>query len=196
MTEVKTPKVNSAGEKELIKVQKQFEDFDDQVQSLTLDRMNQAPKLDVEQQTKLSQKEISESKDIYIKPFKTVGCQEKFNEKFRDEYNFQKEYVYITAENHECIGETLDFWTKPFPGVPAMEWKVPCNKPVWVPRYVAERIKGCSYHVLSMNEDQSTDSDSLGTYKGRIVVDNIKQRLDAVPASKRRSIFMGANSFS
>lgn len=192
---VERPKVNSAGQRELDKAQKQFEAFDNQVQSLTMDRMNQAPALEVEPQTKLSQKEISESKDIYIKPFRTISCREKFNERFREEYNFAKEYVYITAENYEIIGEMLDFWTKPFPGVPAEEWKVPVNKPVWVPRYVAERIHGCSYHILTMDEGQQVDSNSFGKYYGQIAVEKTKQRLDAFPATKKRSIFMGANSF-
>jgi hypothetical protein len=191
-----TPKVTSAGQKELDKVEKQFEAFDNQVKSLTLDRMNHAPKLEVEEQTKLSQKQISESKDVYIKPFKTIGCKDKFNEKFRSEWDFAKEYVYITAENNEVIGETLDFWTKPFAGIPAEEWKVPCNTPVWVPRYVAERIKGCSYHVLSMNESKIVGNGGEGTYYGQMVVDNIKQRLDAKPATKNRSIFMGASNFA
>ncbi len=62
------PRVSLQGQAELDKVHEQFEEFDKQVKDLTLDRMNMAPKKEEEPQTKLSQKEISESQDIYLKP--------------------------------------------------------------------------------------------------------------------------------
>ena len=131
MSETKKPRAtNSESKTELDKVEKQFEAFDSQVKELTLDRMNMAPKEDREPQTKLSQKEISESKDIYLKPKRTIGCRDKFNEKFRDQYNYDKEYVYFVAENNEIIGETIDIWTRPFGGLPAEWWEVPVNTPV------------------------------------------------------------------
>jgi hypothetical protein len=182
-------KYDSSTEQAIADVEK----FDNNVKELTLDRMNLAPKLEVESQTKLSQTDLSKSKDIYLKPKRTIGSREKFNEKYRDDLNFAKEYVQFIAENHECIGENIDLWTKPYPGMPAEEWNVPTNKPVWAPRYVAERIKNCSYHRMSMDQSKQVGTDSSGsTYFGAMVVDNIKQRLDAIPVSSRKSIFMGA----
>lgn len=195
MTEDKKPKMNSAGQKELDKVEKQFEEYDSQVKSMTLDRMNMTPKQDVEPQTKLSQQDLSKSKDLYLKPRRTIGSREKFNENYREEYNYAKEYVHFIAENKEIIGETLEFWTKPFAGMPAEEWAVPCNKPLHAPRYVAEQIKRKFYHRLVMNQTQSAGSDGMGQYYGAMAVDTTIQRLDAVPVSSRKSIFMGANSF-
>jgi len=188
------PKVNSAGERELQKADAQFKAFDETVQNLTMDRMNEAPKKEMEPQTRLSQSEIADSKDIYLKPHRSIGSQEKFNENYRNEYNFSKEYVYFIAENKEIIGEDIDVWVKPFAGVPAEWWKVPVNKPVWAPRYVAERIKGCKYHRLTM-ENNITGSDGRGQYYGQIVADSTIQRLDALPATKTKSIFMGAHAF-
>lgn len=188
------PKVNSAGERELQKAEAQFKAFDENVQSLTLDRMNQSPKLEVEEQTKMSQKDIADSKDIYLKPFRSISSAEKFNENYREEYNFAKEYVYFIAENHEIIGEDIDAWTKPFAGMPAEWWKVPVNKPVWGPRYLAERIKGCQYHRLSMKESV-TSAGHEGQYYGQLVADTVISRLDARPATKTKSIFMGAHAF-
>lgn len=189
------PNINSESEKELDKVEAQFRAYEDQVNSLTLDRMNEAPKLEVEPQTKLSQNQIADSKDIYLKPKRSIASREKFNEDFRKDYEFAKEYVYFIAENKEIIGEDITAWTKPFAGLPAEEWSVPTNKPVWAPRYVAERLKGCSYHVLSMNQSRTTGSDGAGQYYGQLVVDNVVQRIDAMPATKRKSIFMGAVGF-
>lgn len=189
------PNVNSASAKELDKVEKQFDAFSENIEKLTLDRMNQAPKNEMEPQTKMSQSDIEKSKDIYLKPSKTISGPDKFNEKYRQDYNFAKEYVQIIAENKEVIGETIEMWTKPFAGIPAEQWKVPVNKLVWVPRYVAEQIKRCSYHRLTMQQNVGIGSDYAGSYFGNMVADTIVQRLDAIPATTRKSIFMGASNF-
>lgn len=189
------PKVTSSGEKELEKCDKQFQEFDDQVKSMTLDRMNMAPKQDVEQQTKMSQADIDKNNSLYLKPIKSIGSREKFNENYRQEYEHAKEYVNFTAENKEIIGEQIELWTKPFAGMPAEYWKVPVNKAVWGPRYLAEQIKRAYYHRLTMNQHTTTGADGMGQYYGAMAVDSIVQRLDAIPVSNRKSIFMGANAF-
>jgi len=192
---VKKPNMNSESEKELARVDEQFETFSNQVEEMTLDRMNAAPKQDVEPQTKISQQDLAKSNDIYLKPHRIVSSQDKFNEKFRKDYNFDKEYVQFTAENKEIIGETIDIWTRPYGGMPAEWWKVPVNKPVWGPRYLAEQIKRCYYHRLIMQPNQSSGADSMGQYYGSMAADTTIQRLDALPVSTRRSVFMGATSF-
>ena len=191
-TRTKRPKVNSLGNKELDKAEEQFKDFDNQIKEMTHDRMNEAPKLEVEQQTKLSQQEIHNSKAIYLKPHKIISSREKFNEKWRTQYDFDKEYVQFIAENKEIIGEDLDLWTKPYPGMPAEEWKVPTNKPIWGPRYLAEQIKRKSYHRLVMKE-VPTQNTGVGQFYGSMAVDTTIQRIDALPVSNRKSIFMGVN---
>lgn len=192
MTE-KPKNITSNAAKELEKVEKQFDDFSDQVKNLTMDRMAAAPKQETEMQVPLSQKEIAKSADIYLKPAKAIGSREKFNERFREEYNFMKEFVHFIAENKECPGDLIESWTKPFPGVPAEFWNVPTNKPVWGPRYLAEQLKRKSYHRLVMNDTTQISSDRMGTYHGQIVADTTIQRLDARPVSTRKSIFMGAS---
>jgi hypothetical protein len=187
-------KYKSASEKEVEKVETQLKSFEEDVKNLNLDRMNQAPVLDVEPQTKISQRDLDKKSDLYLKPKRTIGSKEKFNEKFRAEYEFSKEYVYFTAENNEIIGESVQFWIKNFPGCPAEEWDVPCNKPLWAPRYVAERIKGCRYHRMR-TEDAVTSDQGDKKYYGALIVDNTIQRLDAKPSTKQKSIFMGSNEF-
>jgi hypothetical protein len=182
-------------EEDLNKLESQFNEFDDQVKKLTLDRMNEAPKRQHEPENQLSQKQISESKDIYLKPNRIQFSKEKFNERFRSDWEFQKEYVYFTAYNNESKG-LIEMWTKPFPGVPCEEWLVPTNKPLWAPRYVAEQIKKASYHKLIIDENQATGTqNSVGYDTGRVVVDEVVQRLDAVPATKKRSIFLSSTGF-
>jgi hypothetical protein len=183
---------NSESEKELDRVEKQFDEFDANVKKMSLDRMNESSKLETEPQTKLSQIDIEKSKEIYLKPIRTISSKEKFNEKFRDDYNFSKEYVYFVAEHKELIGETIELWTKPYPGMPAEEWKVPTNVPIWGPRYLAEQIKNAKYHRFQMKQKVATSADHMGEYYGAMCVDTTVQRLDAMPASRKKSIFMGS----
>lgn len=170
-------------ETEMQKLEGQFQTFEDSMKELTQERMNEAPKMEMEQQTKLSSQQIAKSKDFYIKPSKTVGSKEKFNERFREEYEYKKEYVRFIAENKEIIGESIPVWTKPYPGMPAEEWMVPVNKPIWGPRYLAEQIKRKYYHRLVMKEDVISQ-DSTGSMYGRMVSDSTIPRLDAYPAGE------------
>lgn len=193
MTKNKPKAQNSESAKELDRAQEQFEKFDQDVKSMTLDRMNMAKKEEVEPQTKISQQDLSKMTDVYLKPKRRISCSDKFNEKFRESYEFDKEYVNFTAENKEIGGETINIWTRPYGGMPAEEWEVPVNKPIWGPRYLAEQIKRKNYHRLVMQETRGAGQDSYGQYYGAMAVDTIVQRLDAHPISKRRSIFMGGN---
>jgi hypothetical protein len=188
---------NSASERELAQAEKQFDKFDSDIKEMTMDRMNMAPKQEVEPQTKLSQIDIEKSKQTYLKPNKSIGCgpKDKFNEKFRSAWEFDKEYVQFIAENKEIIGETIDIWTRPYGGIPAEYWNVPVNKPLWGPRYLAEQIKRKSYHRLVMQENRSAGADGMGQYYGTMAVDTTIPRLDAKPVSSRKSVFMGAEAF-
>ena len=195
MTETKKPKAtNSVAEQELNRVEKQFDDFKKNVDELTLDRMNMAPKSFEEPQTKLSSSEIEKSSDVYLKPIKQIGSKEKFNEDYRNDYNFATEYVQFIAENKEIIGEQIELWTKPFPGMPAQYWIVPVNKPIWGPRHLAERLTNCKYHRLVMQQ-KATSVDGMGQYYGSMAADTTINRLDAVPVSARKSVFMGSPAF-
>ena len=189
------PNMNSESERELVKVEKQFNAYKENIDEMTMDRMNMAPKLELEPQTKLSQQDLSKSKDVYLKPFRSVSCQDKFNENYRDNYNFDKEYVNFVAENKEIIGEEIDMWTRPYAGLAAEWWKIPTNKPVWAPRYVAEQLKRCYYHRLVMKQNTMADADHMGQYYGTMAVDTTVNRLDAIPVSTKRSVFMGAKNF-
>lgn len=189
----KKPKIANA---EMEKLEKQIDSFDQNVKELTQDRMNAAPKENIEPQTKLSSKDLEKSKDLYLKPKRAIFSKEKFNEKFRDDYNFAKEYVRFIAEHKEIPGETIQsIWTKPFPGVAAEEWDVPVNKPIWGPRYLAEQLTKCKYHRLKMDQSVHTGGDNKGNqYYGHMAVDTVVQRLDAIPVSSNKSIFVGAGT--
>jgi hypothetical protein len=188
-----TMKEKTTAQKEVETAVEQIKAFDENVKNMTMDAMNKAPLLETENQTKLSSSEIANSKDIYLKPQRSIGSREKFNERFREDYRFSTEFVNFIAENKEIIGEDIELWTKPFPGMPAEFWKVPTNKPIWGPRHLAEKIKRSRYHRLKMDQGTITSADGNGTYYGGITVDTTVQRLDAIPVTQRKSLFMGAN---
>ena len=190
----KAPASSSYAQQELDKAEAASVAFEDSCKQLTLDRMNEAPREEAEPQTKLSSKELENSKEIYLKPKRSIGCKEKFNEKWRKDMEFDREYVRFIAENKEMIGETIQIWTRPYGGMPAEEWEVPTNKPVWGPRHLAEQIRKCSYHRLHM-EEKVIESGMGGQIYGSMVADHIVQRLDAHPAEQRKSVFMGASGF-
>ena len=187
---------NSEAEKEIEKAEKQFEAFEQNISDLTHDRLAAAPKLDVEPQTKLSQRERDRLPDMYIKPIRSYPSKEKFNERFRDEYNFMKEYVQSECENRESPGSVIETTIKPYPGCPAEDWRIPVNKPVWIPRYVDERINGSTYSRLEMNGDKEAENASGKTvqtveWQGKMVVDRKVPRLLSLPVNTRRHIYMG-----
>lgn len=191
----KQPNPNSLVEQEIAKAEKQFEAYSENIESMTLDRMNMAPKPEIEPSVQLSAKQIEKAPDIYLKPTKVIGCQDKFNENYRKQWEHDKEYVHFQADNKEIIGESIEMWTKPYAGVPCEFWRVPVNKPVWGPRYLAEQIKRCTYHRLISEQKTIVGDDGMGQYTGAIVSDKIIQRLDAIPVQQKKSVFMGAGNF-
>ena len=194
MSESKRPRVNSEGQKELDKVENQVKQFSDSVSSAREDRGNLVMK-EVEPQTKMSQSEMNNSSLLYLKPKRTFPSRERFNERFRDEYNRQSEYVDFIAENHEVKGESIDFCIKKFPGVPVEEWVVPVNKPVSAPRYVKERIEECGYTVFT-TADKQLGSEGGVMYYGQMVAEERKSRLSAREFIKKPRIFMGNHVFA
>lgn len=190
---VKKPEMNtSEGQKQIDKAEQNFNEFEKKCEELTLDRMNEAPKLEREPQAKIAQRDLEKMPDRYLKPTNFISSSEKFNEKYRSDYNYAKEYVQFIAEHNEQ-SNLIEIWTKPFAGMPAEFWKVPTNTPVWGPRYLAEQITKCKYHRLK-TEERITEASERGSFYGNMVVDTTINRLDARPASSgRKSIFMGVN---
>lgn len=102
------PRVNSSGERELKNLQDKFDKFDQEVKDLTVDRLNATPKEETEMQTKISSRDAEKVKDVYLKPIRSLSSRERFNERFRKDYEHAKEYVHFIAENKEIIGENID----------------------------------------------------------------------------------------
>lgn len=183
------PKVNSDGQKELDKAQEKFDQFNDQVAGFNpLDA--KAPVAETEPQTKMSQREIRNAEVPYIKPIRSVArtnfkndridSRSYFDEKHRPLHDRDWEYVKCIVENNEIKGEDVEVWTAKWGCDPAHFWKVPVNKPVMIPRLLAEQLASCKYHRLR-TEDRPVEQGQLGTITGALVVDQTVHRIDARP---------------
>lgn len=182
--------------KELVKAAETADQFSQSIIDLTKDACDSVPKAEQDAQTKLSKKELSTNDGIYLKPERSIGPsphpktgeKEKFNEKFRTEYEFKMEYVPFIAENKEIIGEAIELWTKPYPGIDAQFWKIPVNKKVYGPRHLAERISGCRYTRLRMDDTKKVGEEGGVTYLGQMIATQKLSRLSAVPIKESRAI--------
>lgn len=168
--------------KDLEAASQKVDAFNEQVKSLSTSDISNVPVKEEESQTKLSQREIDKTDGILLKPERSISCKEPFNEKWRDDYNYRNEKVRFIAEHKEIIGESIEKWTRPYPGMAAEFWRVPVNRVVIGPRYLAEEISRCCYTRLTM-EDRQTGGDGMGTYYGQLVASHKVQRLDAKPAA-------------
>lgn len=182
--------------KEMRKAEEQVQNIEASLK-VSNDLSRSVKKEELEPQHRLSNTEIQKKPEIYLKPERTLNDAQKFNEKWAAEWEFQKEYVNIIAQHNELIGEVIEMWTHPFGGKGASFWKVPTNKPIWVPRFVAEQIKRKSYirQVTGENVENTTSLGSNMRYWNNVVSETSVQRLDAHPVAAKKSIFMGSGGF-
>ena len=165
----------SRSEQQLEKAAEKFDEFAQQVKSLSVDEKANLPSQETEPQTKLSKKEANSLDAPVIKPNRAIFSKEKFNEKMRSEYEVRSKLVKCIVENNEIIGERIEKWTKRWPGEPAHFWQIPVNKPIYLPKFLAEELQNCCYHRLVMEEAPQT---AEGALTHSLVSKETRHRLD------------------
>lgn len=184
------PKVNSEGQKELKRAQEKFDTFNEEMKSYNPFDTN-ASNLETDPQTKISTREANKIDAPYIKPIRSISrtnyqtsksdSRSYFDEKHRKLHDEDWEYVKCIVENAEIPGESVEVWTAKWGCDPAHFWRVPVNKPVMIPRLLAMQLAKCQYHKLIMNDSVVTEQSHVGTITGGIVVDVVKNRINARP---------------
>lgn len=210
MVEEIRPKVNSKAQIDLDKAKENIDGFGakleehhDKFMQTKHDMTDSSSgKVVSEPQHRLSQNEISGMSKIYLKPYKISPCRDKFNEKFRSQWEFAKEIVCFIAQHNELRGEEIDLVTRPYGGVDAMHWKVPTNKPVYGPRYLAEQIKRKSYiRYVAQNPNQARNSQEnipvghMGVDYTDMIGAEVVNRMDAFPVTNAKSVFLSEKPY-
>lgn len=168
--------VSSRSEQQLEKAAEKFDKFSEDVKSLSTDADRKSiPEKESEPQTKLSKNEAKTLDAPTIKPNRAIFSKEKFDEKYRKDQEERSKYVKCIVENNEIVGESVQFWKKEWPGTPAQEWIVPVNKPVYIPRYIAEHLARRTYVRYVMQENQNVRE---GDITHSMVAKETRHRID------------------
>jgi hypothetical protein len=182
------PKVNSEGKKSLDKAEQLIGQF--QAKTKEFNPFTGLGDVPVEEpQTKISRREMDHADAQWIEPLRSikrpVGGKDKatvyFNEKWKPLHEKDWEYVKCIVENNELIGEKVPAWTSKWGCDPAHYWEVPVNRPVMIPRLLAEQLSKCKYHRLKMEGGLESAQESNFVNK-RIVIDHVVRRIDCRPA--------------
>lgn len=91
---------------------------------------------------------------LRIEPRRCVQCPvgKPLTEDKQKEKDDGWEYVEGIFENRAIIGETMVFWHNGFPGDKYMEWVVPCNTAISVPRFIAKHLNQRNHVVFKYAE--------------------------------------------
>jgi hypothetical protein len=181
------PKVNSEGQKSLDRAEEVLSHFQSKTKEFNPFTGLNDISVD-EPQTKLSKQELAHTDAIWVEPIRSikrpVGGKDKATVHFKEEWKplHEKdwEYVRCIVENNELIGEAVEVWTGKWGCDPAHFWKIPVNKPVMIPRHLAEQLSKCKYHRLKMEGGLEAAQESNFVNK-RIVADHVVRRIDCRP---------------
>lgn len=181
------PRVNEKGQKELDAAAEQISSFIEPLKTQSFDP--NSPIEETEPQTKLSFKQASKADAPFIKPIRSIArtnhktdkvdSRSYFREEHRPIHAKDWEYVRCIVENNEIIGEPVEVWTCKWGCDPAHFWRVPVNKPIMIPRLLAEQLSKCKYvtHVMADPRTENRFDMDTNTFS----VDIVKARIDARP---------------
>jgi hypothetical protein len=178
------PRLSSReGNIELEKVESQFVEKQNEMANLTMQERQNIPMQETDPQTKLSKKQLNEMGYIIIKPKKRIGTIQKPEPKWQKEREHAWQLVKAILENKESPGEVIEMWTHPFKGDNYDFWELPTNKPILIPRHLANDVAASNYvqYKMEADEKQIVNEDGAATYIGKMVTTTRKQRLSAQP---------------
>lgn len=153
-----------------------------------------APLEEKDPYTKLSKREMALADAPYITPVREQSRPNiaKYGEAGKFHYNSDHDklreegwkYIKVTVENYEAIGQTIEMWTAEWGCEPGYLWHIPVNRPIWIPLFLAKRIKSCRYHEIVM-KDPFEDGSHVAAKKvetmelvNKMTAVRTKQRLD------------------
>lgn len=129
-------------------------DLTQDLNDLTVDKISSAAPKEEPITQEMSLKERAKLEGaLYIegkKVFPPIGT---LPDKWKKEHDRDWEYVKGIYENNISPGESLSFAFCKWPGDWDMQFTIPCNIPVYVPRMIAEHLeKGLAYHTFDYRQ--------------------------------------------
>lgn len=150
MEEVKYQELSSDMKKEVDKIDLQLDATQANLAQINVDTKPNS--IQPRKELELSRKEISDA-PIYIKPSRRMASVSKPKPEQEKLRKAAWEYVKCIVENYEVRGESVQSWyCPPLSGEDVCEWIVPVNKPVMLPRMVAEHLAARSYNRIVMQD--------------------------------------------
>ena len=124
---------------------------------LTIDKIEDTPDKEPEIQTKLTHREMADELGVrYIEPKRKLGILGELPSNLEKQRARDWEYVKGIYENIDCIGEAVEFWYVLYPGDPDCLWSIPSNVPVFVPRFIAKHLEDVQkYHRFDYKNKNS-----------------------------------------
>lgn len=100
----------------------------------------QEENVSVELDAKVSSKDKREAGILYLEPVTRIPTGGKKHPEIEKQREYLYEWVKGIYENKIIGGEGIDFWLGVIPGDDYCRWKVPANRPVALPRFVAQHL--------------------------------------------------------
>lgn len=178
------PKITSEGQKSLDQSLESLGRLEQKIQEFNpFSGLSNEPTSDP--QTKLSTREANAKEAIWLKPVRSIqrsvggkdDAKVYWDEKNRQAHDEDWKYVKCIVENNEIIGEDIEVWTAKWGCDPAHFWKVPVNRPIMIPKLLAEQLSKCQYHRLKME----SGAEKSNYVNAGIVADHVVRRIDARP---------------
>lgn len=166
-------KLNKELEQAIVNSDKMREDMS----KITMDAVAGVPLAETDVQTKMTKKQIEEYDAPVIKPSKSMPSTGKPLDKEKAMREDGWKYIKVIAENNEVVGERVDFWHKKFAGDPIYYWEIPVNKPIYVPKHIAQHLSERKYHVFKM-QDRSREGLQHGDYAQSLICQETRRRID------------------
>lgn len=144
-------------ERELDRVEEQISSYEEKINSLEPASLTTDKPIETAPQTQISKKQIEMTDAPWIRPSKTFSSRAKPLPQLEADRKRAWEYVKVIAENKEIQGEMIEFWLLKFPGDSHCYWQVPVNRPIYVPRMVAEHLASRNYTRWRMRDPNSDE---------------------------------------
>jgi len=141
--------------KDLEGLVKNVGDMGSEISQMTMDKVNEVAPEPTDTELRMTYKQMAKDEGVpFIEPKRQFKAFTEVPEKFKKAHKHAWEYVKGIYENYVINGEPIEFWYNgDLPGQPDCLWSIPCNRAVYIPRFLAKHLEECQkYHTFTALE--------------------------------------------